>query len=45
MPALSEKIIAGEIRPGQRVVVDRGGEGLTMRGVPRTELTAAMQGA
>ncbi len=42
---LSEKIIAGEIRPGQRVVVDRGSDGLTMGGVPRPELTAAMQGA
>jgi len=34
---LSEKIIAGEIRPGQKVVVDRKGGGFELHGVPRQQ--------
>jgi ATPases with chaperone activity, ATP-binding subunit len=32
---LSERIIAGEIRPGQKVIVNRGGDGLTIQGIAR----------
>jgi hypothetical protein len=34
---LSEKLIAGDIRPGDRVVVDRAGEGLLLRTESRRE--------
>jgi ATP-dependent Clp protease ATP-binding subunit ClpB len=45
LEALSEKIIAGEILPGQRVIVDHGRQGLTMKSVPRQEPAGALQGA
>jgi ATP-dependent Clp protease ATP-binding subunit ClpB len=42
LEALSEKIIAGEVLPGQRVVVDHGRSGLTMQGVARQEPVEAV---
>ena len=42
LEALSEKIIAGEILPGQRVVVDHGPSGLTMQSVAPQEPVASV---
>jgi ATP-dependent Clp protease ATP-binding subunit ClpB len=42
LEALSEKIIAGEILPGQRVVVDHGRSGLTMQSVAPQEPVASV---
>jgi ATP-dependent Clp protease ATP-binding subunit ClpA len=42
---LSEKIIAGEIQSGQRVIVDHDGRDLTMHSVPRQEPASALQSA
>ena len=42
---LSEKIIGGEIQPGAHVVVDRDGDRLSLRGVPRPSPRSAEEAA